>query len=107
MEVRTRELLTSLAVTTLKSPRSRVGSLSGGQRQAVAIARSLLTRPRVVIISHNLDNVFHVADRMAVLRLGRRVANFDRRTAAREDVVAAITGGIVAPAEPLVEGVGV
>jgi D-xylose transport system ATP-binding protein len=139
MEVRTRELLRRLAVTTLTSPRSRVGSLSGGQRQAVAIARSLLTHPRVlildeptaalgvvqtalvlaliqqlrdqglavVIISHNLDNIFHVADRIAVLRLGRHVATFDRRTAAREDVVAAITGGLVAPAMPPAEGVGV
>lgn len=61
----------------------------------------------VVIISHNLDNIFHVADRIAVLRLGRHVATFDRRTAAREDVVAAITGGLVAPAMPPAEGVGV
>jgi ABC-type sugar transport system ATPase subunit len=61
----------------------------------------------VVIISHNLDNVFHVADRISVLRLGRHVATFDRRTAAREDVVAAITGGVFAPAEPPVEALGV
>ena len=53
----------------------------------------------VVIISHNLDNVFHVADRISVLRLGRHVATFDRRTTAREDVVAAITGAM--PAQPL------
>jgi D-xylose transport system ATP-binding protein len=108
-----------------------VGSLSGGQRQAVAIARSLVTHPRVlildeptaalgvvqtaqvlelighlreqglaiVIISHNLDNVFHVADRISVLRLGRHVATFDRRTTAREDVVGAITGAISVRAE--------
>ena len=127
MERRTRELLAALAVTTLDSPRAHVGSLSGGQRQAVAIARSLVTHPRVlildeptaalgviqtaqvlaliehlraqglaiVVISHNLDNVFHVADRIAVLRLGRRVATFDRRNSAREDVVAAITGAAV------------
>ena len=99
-------------MTTLDSPRAQVGSLSGGQRQAVAIARSLVDRPRVlildeptaalgvvqtaqvlalidhlreqglaiVVISHNLDNVFHVADRISVLRLGRHVATFDRRT---------------------------
>jgi D-xylose transport system ATP-binding protein len=129
MERRTRELLASLAVTTLDSPRTAVGALSGGQRQAVAIARSLVSHPRVlildeptaalgvvqtaqvlaliehlreqglavVIISHNLDNVFHVADRISVLRLGRHVATFDRRTTAREDVVSAITGA-AAPA---------
>jgi D-xylose transport system ATP-binding protein len=132
MEERTRELLESLAVTTLESPRTTVGSLSGGQRQAVAIARSLVAHPRVlildeptaalgviqtaqvlaliehlrdqglavVIISHNLDNVFHVADRICVLRLGRHVATFDRRTTPREDVVAAITGAVVAQVAP-------
>ena len=42
-----------------------------------------------------------------MLHLGRHVATFDRRTAAREDVVAAITGGLVAPAMPPAEGVGV
>ena len=51
----------------------------------------------VVVISHNLDNVFHVADRISVLRLGRHVATFDRRTASREEVVAAITGAVAAP----------
>jgi D-xylose transport system ATP-binding protein len=126
MERRTRELLASLGVTTLASPRERVGSLSGGQRQAVAIARSLVTHPRVlildeptaalgviqtaqvldliehlrdqglaiVVISHNLDNIFHVADRISVLRLGRHVGTYDRRTTAREDIVAAITGAL-------------
>jgi D-xylose transport system ATP-binding protein len=130
MERRTRELLSSLSVTTLDSPRAQLGSLSGGQRQAVAIARSLVDRPRVlildeptaalgvvqtaqvlalvdhlreqglaiVVISHNLDNVFHVADRISVLRLGRHLATFDRRTTPREDVVAAITGALPAAA---------
>jgi D-xylose transport system ATP-binding protein len=124
MEQRTLALLESLAVTTLGSVRTEVGSLSGGQRQAVAIARSLIGEPRlvildeptaalgvsqtaqvldlvarlrdqglgVVIISHNLANVFHVADRIVVLRLGRRTATFDRRTSTQEQVVAAITG---------------
>ncbi len=47
----------------------------------------------VVLISHNLTDVFQVADRIVVLRLGRRVATFQRRAATMEDVVAAITGG--------------
>jgi D-xylose transport system ATP-binding protein len=124
MEQRTLDLLASLSVTTLRSVRSEVGSLSGGQRQAVAIARSLLGEPRlvildeptaalgitqthqvlalvhrlrerglaVVIISHNLANVFSVADRIVVLRLGRRAATFDRATTTQDQVVAAITG---------------
>ncbi len=124
MEHKTLELLDSLGVTSLGTVRARVGSLSGGQRQSVAIARSLLGNPRlvildeptaalgvvqtaqvlelvgrlraqglgVVVISHNLENVYSVADRIVVLRLGRSVASFDRRTTPREDVVAAITG---------------
>jgi D-xylose transport system ATP-binding protein len=124
MEQRTLELLDVLGVTSLMSVRARVGSLSGGQRQSVAIARSLLGEPRlvildeptaalgvvqtgqvlrlierlrdrglaVIVISHNLENVYSVADRIVVLRLGRVVASFDRRTTPREDVVAAITG---------------
>ena len=123
MEHKAVELLDALGVTTVSSVRKAVGSLSGGQRQSVAIARSLLGDPRlvildeptaalgvvqtqqvlelvgrlkerglgVVVISHNLDNVFHVADRIVVLRLGRRVASFDRRSTSRTDVVAAIT----------------
>jgi D-xylose transport system ATP-binding protein len=124
MEQSALELLESLAVTTVRDVRVHVGSLSGGQRQAVAIARSLLGEPKVVlldeptaalgvsqteqvlklirtladrglgvvVISHNLENVFAVADRIAVLRLGRLAATFDVRGVSREDVVAAITG---------------
>jgi D-xylose transport system ATP-binding protein len=124
MEQSALALLDSLAVTTIKDVRVEVGSMSGGQRQAVAIARSLLGEPSVVlldeptaalgvsqteqvlqlihrlrerglgvvVISHNLENVFAVADRIVVLRLGRRAASFDVRGASREDVVAAITG---------------
>ena len=124
MEQHTSELLDELSVTTLGSVRTEVGSLSGGQRQSVAIARSLLGKPKVVlldeptaalgvaqtaqvlslikrlrerglgvvVISHNLEDVFEVADRIIVLRLGRREATFDVKRTTREEVVAAITG---------------
>jgi D-xylose transport system ATP-binding protein len=124
MEQHTSELLDELSVTTLGSVRTEVGSLSGGQRQSVAIARSLLGEPKVVlldeptaalgvaqtaqvlslikrlrerglgvvVISHNLEDVFEVADRIIVLRLGRREATFDVTKTTREEVVAAITG---------------
>ncbi len=124
MERRAVELLDSLSVTTLKSVRTEVASLSGGQRQSVAIARSLLGDPKVVlldeptaalgvaqtqqvldlihrlrerglgviVISHNMHNVFEVADRIVVLRLGRRAATFTTSETTPDEVVAAITG---------------
>ncbi len=124
MEQHSRELLDELSVTTLGSVRTEVGMLSGGQRQSVAISRSLLGDPKVVLldeptaalgvaqtaqvldlvrrlrerglgvvmISHNLDDVFKVADRIVVLRLGRREATFAVDKTTREEVVAAITG---------------
>jgi D-xylose transport system ATP-binding protein len=124
MEKESRRLLDSLAVRTLRSVRSEVGSLSGGQRQTVAIARSMLGEPRmvlldeptaalgvaqteqvlalvgrlrerglgVVLISHNLGDVFQVADRITVLRLGRNGGDYAARDSNRNEVVAAITG---------------
>jgi D-xylose transport system ATP-binding protein len=124
MEQRSLTLLDELSVTTIKSVRNEVGALSGGQRQSVAIARSLLGDPKVVmldeptaalgvaqtrqvldmvrrlrdrglgvvVISHNLADIFEMADRIIVLRLGQRVATFDRRSSTPEQIVAAITG---------------
>jgi D-xylose transport system ATP-binding protein len=123
MEHRAGELLSSLAVT-IPSMRTEVGTLSGGQRQQVAVARSLLGEPRVVlldeptaalgvpqtkqvleligrlrerglgvvVISHNLANVFEVADRIIVLRLGRTAGDFKAEQTTEEHVVSAITG---------------
>jgi D-xylose transport system ATP-binding protein len=123
MEHRTGELLSGLAVT-IPSLRTEVGTLSGGQRQQVAVARSLLGEPKVVlldeptaalgvaqtsqvldligrlrerglgvvVISHNLANIFEVADRIAVLRLGKTAGSFDAEATTEEHVVSAITG---------------
>jgi D-xylose transport system ATP-binding protein len=124
MERRALDVLRRLNVTTIRSVRAPVSSLSGGQRQSVAISRAvmwnskivLLDEPTaalgvaqtyqvlelikrlrqqglgVVLISHNLHDMFEVSDRIVVLRLGRRVATFERMAATPEDVVAAITG---------------
>jgi ABC-type sugar transport system ATPase subunit len=106
METEAAKTLSSLAVTTVRSIRQPVASLSGGQRQSVAIAKAVLWNSKLVImdeptaalgvaqtrmvlelvrrladqglaamiVSHNMNDVFEVADRIAVLRLGRMVA---------------------------------
>ena len=125
MEERTRATLDTLSVTTLRSVRQAVAGLSGGQRQAVAVAKSVMWNSRlvildeptaalgvaqtkqvldlvkrlterglgVVLISHNLHDVFEVADRITVLRLGRRVAVLERSRTTEQEVVHAITAG--------------
>jgi len=116
-------LLRRLAVA-IPSVRTPVASLSGGQRQSVAVARATMGAPKmvildeptaalgvpqtrqvlalidrlrveglaVVVISHNLVDVFQIADRIIVLRLGQRVATFEAAASSADQVVAAMTG---------------
>ncbi len=123
MEHRTIEILKTLNVK-IPSVRVPVAQLSGGQRQSIAVAKTVLREARVVlldeptaalgvaqtrqvlnlikrlreqglavvVISHNLADVFEVVDRVIVLRLGKRVATFDVKSATSANVVAAITG---------------
>jgi ABC-type sugar transport system ATPase subunit len=125
METAARETLTSLAVTTVRSIRQPVASLSGGQRQSVAIAKAVLWNTKLVImdeptaalgvaqtemvlalvrrladrghavllVSHNMNDVFEVADRVAVLHLGRMVAVRDAAEIDKQIVVDLMTSG--------------
>jgi D-xylose transport system ATP-binding protein len=127
MEKRAVKTLDDLAVTTLRSVRLPVASLSGGQRQSVAIAKAVLWNSRVVIldeptaalgvaqtrqvlnlvrrladrnlgvviISHNLHDVFEVADRITVLRLGANVKTYVTKETNQQEVVHAMTAGKV------------
>ncbi len=118
MELTTKRTLADLSVSTVKSVRQLVGSLSGGQRQAIAVARAVMRDSQlvimdeptaalgvsqtaqvlnliktlaargiaVIVISHNLNDVFQVADRAAVMYLGSLVsegpiANYDTSSA--------------------------
>jgi ABC-type sugar transport system ATPase subunit len=130
MELTAKKTLADLSVTTVKSIRQPVGSLSGGQRQSVAVARAVMRDAKLVIldeptaalgvsqtaqvleliqrlgsrgiavlvVSHNLTDVFAVADRLAVLYLGSLVssgpiANYDTQSA----VELITTGGLSHP----------
>ena len=125
MEQAARRTLTSLSVRTVKSVRTQVSSLSGGQRQTVAIAKAVLWNSRVVLldeptaalgvaqtrqvldlvrrlaeqglgvvlISHNMADVFEVSDRIACLYLGRMVAQVPTRDVTHGQIVELITAG--------------
>ena len=125
MEKAARETLASLSVRTVKSVRSLVAALSGGQRQTVAIAKAVLWNSKVVLldeptaalgvaqtrqvldlvrrlaeqglgivlISHNMADVFEVADRIATLYLGRMVAQVPAKQVTHGQVVELITAG--------------
>lgn len=125
MEAKTRETLASLRVTTIRSIRQAVATLSGGQRQSVAVARAVMWNSKlvildeptaalgvaqteqvlalvrrlaeqglgVVIISHNLHDVFETATRITVLRLGQNAGVYIKADTTQQEVVHAITAG--------------
>jgi D-xylose transport system ATP-binding protein len=126
MEAKTAETMKSLAVTTIRSIRQPVATLSGGQRQSVAVARAVMWNSRlvildeptaalgvaqtaqvlelvarlaeqglaVVLISHNLHDIFAVATRITVLRLGYSIAVYERERTTQQEVIGAITAGV-------------
>jgi D-xylose transport system ATP-binding protein len=130
MEQKTAETLRSLSVTTIRSVRQPVATLSGGQRQSVAVARAVLWNNRVVFldeptaalgvaqtrqvldlvtrlgqqglavvfVSHNLNDVFEVAGRITVLRLGQTVGVYEAARTNEQEIVQAITSGRAAAA---------
>lgn len=132
MELETKKLLKDLSVFTVQSVRQLVGSLSGGQRQAIAVARAVMRDTQLVImdeptaalgvsqtalvldliktlakrgiavlvISHNLNDVFEVADRIAVLHLGTLVSSGPASDYDTPKAVELITTGRSTKAEP-------
>jgi D-xylose transport system ATP-binding protein len=125
MERKARETLASLSVRTVSSVRQLVSSLSGGQRQTVAIAKAVLWNSKVVfldeptaalgvaqtrqvldlvrrladqglgvvLISHNMNDVMEVADRVAALYLGRIAAEVRTKESSTTQIVELITAG--------------
>ncbi len=125
MELACIETLESLSVTTLRSVRQPVAGLSGGQRQAIAVAKAVMWNSKlvildeptaalgvaqtrqvldlvkrlaekglaVVLISHNLHDVFEVADKITVLRLGQNINEFMTTETTQQEIVHAITAG--------------
>jgi len=134
MELAAADTLSTLRVTTVRSIRQPVASLSGGQRQSVAVAKAVMWNSKLVlldeptaalgvvqtrqvldlikrlrdrglavmVISHNLNDIFEVADRIAVLYLGRMVAEGPATDFDRQSVVEYMTTGSAGerPSEP-------
>jgi D-xylose transport system ATP-binding protein len=130
MEQRALHFIEDLHVN-IPSIRSRIATLSGGQRQSVAVARAVMWNSKVVlldeptaalgveqthqvkelivrlreqglgvvVISHNLVDIFDVSDRIIVLRLGKSVATFQTHVSNPEQVVSAITGAVFGATE--------
>jgi D-xylose transport system ATP-binding protein len=131
MERKTSETLATLSVTTIRSVRQPVATLSGGQRQSVAVARAVMWNNRVVFldeptaalgvaqtrqvlalvnrlaeqglavvfVSHNLVDIFEVANRITVLRLGRNVGVYEKDKTTQQEIVQTITSGAATPDE--------
>ena len=133
MEISARKTLDSLSVRTVKSIRQTVASLSGGQRQTVAIARAVLWNNKVVVldeptaalgvsqteqvlnlvrrladngiavvlISHNLSDVFEVADNISAMYLGQMAAQVKKKDVTTNQVIELITTGKSAGISPV------
>jgi fructose transport system ATP-binding protein len=129
MERAARKHLSSLGLLTVQNIKQAVETLSGGQRQGVAVARAAAFGSRVIIldeptaalgvkesrrvmdlivdvkrrglaivlISHNMPQVFELADRIHVMRLGRRIALITPTTHSMSDAVAIMTGATPPP----------
>jgi ABC-type sugar transport system ATPase subunit len=131
MELAAKQTLADLRVTTVRSIRQPVGSLSGGQRQSVAVAKAVMQDARLVImdeptaalgvrqtekvlalvrelrqsglaivyISHILEDVFRVADRMVVLKNGRKIGERLTERTNRDEIVRMMITGVDDAAE--------
>jgi fructose transport system ATP-binding protein len=129
MQREARKHLSSLGLMTIQNINQPVETLSGGQRQGVAVARAAAFGSRVIImdeptaalgvkesrrvlelildvkrkglpivlISHNMPHVFEVADRIQIMRLGRRIAVIDPKKYSMSDAVAIMTGAMPPP----------
>ena len=129
MRRQAREQLSALGLLTIQDIDQTVDTLSGGQRQGVAVARAAAFGSRVIImdeptaalgvkesrrvmelildvnrrgmpiilISHNMPHVFEVADRIQIMRLGRRIAVIDPKQYSMSDAVAIMTGAVAPP----------